>query len=530
MTATPKSQSPSRRAARRAGAAGAAFAAVALAAPAAHAHGIWGHIHVTGWAITNLPAGEVRDFFNDSEVFNAALFGAAYTDSGYWPQSGELERKSREYSEHSHWEPFIQDFVTWIIENDPPPWDTLESKKRVAFLIGVASHGLQDEVFDSLFLEQVENNDGGGQDVADPGTDGFMAIDEHIRFVPTPYYPLDTLLELYEGLNEEITADVIERSVGIMTRLYVGPAGFAIAESLGNSYSEDIPWTRDHYLDPDIPGSLRAEIGPTRAYIQAVWDRLHGTFDASHPIVAAYPESGRVLRSGNAGSIDATVTFIFGEGVHYDSARTSWRDQGGEVLPSRQQNTRWGAEFPRLLRVRPLDDLEPGGSYSVTLESGTTISDGVVSPSSYDVSVTCGDADGCEDPTPPEGFSMELPGPEPAPVEPDPTDAVDDAAEATDSGDHADGDAGGGDDVAVSEDGGDARSDSDDAGHTAHDGASADAGVTDEGSGVEGDASSRNGEASGCATATATAPVAWPSALSLIMLGAATRRRRSSAR
>ena len=67
---------------------------------------------MTGWAIEALPAGELRDFFLDEEVFNAALFGAAFTDSGYFPQGGELGEKGSAYSEHTHWEPFIQDFVT----------------------------------------------------------------------------------------------------------------------------------------------------------------------------------------------------------------------------------------------------------------------------------------------------------------------------------------------------------------------------------------------------------------------------------
>ena len=34
----------------------------------ARAHGIWCHVHVTGWAIENLPAGELKTFFDDPEV------------------------------------------------------------------------------------------------------------------------------------------------------------------------------------------------------------------------------------------------------------------------------------------------------------------------------------------------------------------------------------------------------------------------------------------------------------------------------
>ena len=84
-----------------------------LLAPAASAHGIHAHIHVTGWAIEALPDSELRDFFQDPEVMNAALFGAAFTDSGYWPLSGEMGEVARTYSEHTHWEPFIADVVAW---------------------------------------------------------------------------------------------------------------------------------------------------------------------------------------------------------------------------------------------------------------------------------------------------------------------------------------------------------------------------------------------------------------------------------
>ncbi len=41
------------------------------------AHGVWAHIHVTGWAVENLAPGPVRDFFrSDPEILNAALFGS----------------------------------------------------------------------------------------------------------------------------------------------------------------------------------------------------------------------------------------------------------------------------------------------------------------------------------------------------------------------------------------------------------------------------------------------------------------------
>ena len=168
----------------------------------AHGHGIWGHVHVTGWAVENMPDDDLRAFLLDEpEVFNALIFGAVFADTGY----ARDEAASRAYSEHTHWEPFIEDYVQWMLANDPPPWTTLESKKRVAFLLGCASHGLQDSMFDSLFLHQIEERDGATQDEADPGTDGFLVMDDHIRFTPEADVPMQTVLELYAGLPEDVT-------------------------------------------------------------------------------------------------------------------------------------------------------------------------------------------------------------------------------------------------------------------------------------------------------------------------------------
>ncbi|MCB9506855.1 MAG: hypothetical protein H6698_02245 [Myxococcales bacterium] len=418
-------------------------AAVSLAAPSvADAHGIFGHVHVTGWAISNLPPGELRDFFADPEVMNAALFGAAFTDSGYWPQSGDLATRTRAYSEHTHWEPFVEDFVEWIRANDPPPWDDIESRKRAAFLIGAACHGLQDEVFDSLFLDQVGDHDGGGQEEADPGTDGFLALDEHIRFYPEVYYPEETLLELYEVLDVGVTATDIQRAVDAMSILYVRPGGEIVAQGLGNQYSDEIPWTRNYYLDPDIPGSLKAEIGPTMAYVEAMWRRLHGTQTDDAVVISHYPEPDHVLRSNEAGATDATVTLLFAEGVRFSTVETAWTDADGASIDHATRNTRWGAEFPRLVRLNPRVDLVPGAEYDATLLAGAeTISGGQTARDmSVHLRVSCGDAEGCDEPTAGEGYSIDLPLPDEV-VEGEDVGADDvggDAPEVADAGPDAD--------------------------------------------------------------------------------------------
>ncbi|MDP5067482.1 MAG: hypothetical protein NWP50_00695, partial [Schleiferiaceae bacterium] len=70
--------------------------------------------------------------------------------------------------------------------------------------------------------------------------DGFFAQDGHIRFVPERYIPMDTLLELYADLRQEIDADTIDRAVSLMEQIYVNPNGGAVAESLGAQVYNDL--------------------------------------------------------------------------------------------------------------------------------------------------------------------------------------------------------------------------------------------------------------------------------------------------
>lgn len=363
-----------------------------LLLPLAHAHGMWGHVHVSGWAVENLPDDELRDFLLEPEVFNALVFGAAFTDTGYVNSEGP----SRSYSEATHWEPFVEDFIQWIRVNDPPPWDDLASRKRVAFLMGCASHGLQDTLFDSLFLHQVSEQDGEWQEKADPGTDGFLVLDDHLRFVPETDLPMEALLELYADVDPSITAEVIEEAVGLVTAAYINDdVGPELAAFMGELYEDDIPWTRAHYLDQDVPASLRAEIYPTTRYLEAIWARLHGEFDADDVVTFAYPESPRRLASHEASSAASWVGLVFGAGVAYEDGLTELVDADGTAVPFTQANTQWNAADTRLVKLHPDEDLEPGGWYTVRLKSGAMLIDGQQTTQPWELSfqVDCLDED-----------------------------------------------------------------------------------------------------------------------------------------
>lgn len=402
----------------------------------AAAHGDWGHIHVAGWAMEN-SQGELRELFQDPEVFEAALYGAAYPDAGYLGPSDAY----RAFAEHSHWEPFIQDFIEYIRENYPPPFETLQSRKLVAFMLGCGAHGLQDEIFDSLFLDQVSEHDDGGQDEADPATDGFLFADGHARFIPPVEAPIDDLLPLYEDLPEDITRAVIEDSLSDHEFLYINDStGFEIVAYFGRLYPDRIPWTREHYMDPDIPGSLRSEVLPTLRYMEALWERVNGRWNEDDLVAFAYPQAPWRLRSHETDTVDGWSTMIFGQGVDKDTVTGAFLDAEEGTVDFGLVGTQWGAKFTRLVRFRPAEALTPGDRYTIRLLAGAQLIDGTTTTKGFDheFQVECTDDDRSECP---DLGDVPLPaidgsnwGNDPDPIDGDPTAAGDSGGCAIDRG------------------------------------------------------------------------------------------------
>jgi hypothetical protein len=378
------------------------FVVLTALATSASAHGIYGHMHVTGWAVENMPDGELKDFLSEPEVFEALLYGAAYTDSGYWIQGGDDKDRARAFAEYNHWPPFIDGAINWLRANDPPPYETLESRKRAAFVMGIAAHGLQDEVFDSLFLYQMQEHDNAGQDEADRGTDGFLFLDEHVRMRPKKFVPEAMLVELYAEVDPDIDRQTIQNATGAMSIYLDEQIGPNIGESLGHDFEDQIPWARTHYLDPNIPGSLRAEIIPTMHHLEAVWERIHGRWSADDLVIHTYPSVPRRLLSHEHSSPDSWVTFIFGKGVEYGGGTGSWVDADGSDAPFDRDDTRWGGpgDWTRLATLKPTADLVPGAYYTAGLAGDVTTigGDSVALDYDFEFQVACSEANANECP------------------------------------------------------------------------------------------------------------------------------------
>lgn len=341
-------------------------------APPVLGHGLHGHVHVTGWAIENLPPGELKTMFADPDVVKAALSGAMFPDTGY-----ALDRPgARDYGEYAHWEPFIERFIQRVRENHGPTYDTKEEHLLVAFLLGCAAHGLQDELFDSTFLFEAEERDGHGQEATDPATDGFLVVDGYFRLLPGDYFPIDEMLPLFQIFSQPIDHALIDGQISLVRNAYVNDLiGPLYARNEARKWRPQLPWTSANYLQFEVPGSLAAEVEPTMRHMQALWERLNGRFDDSQLVVHAWPDAPRRLRAHTHQNVASWITLVLGKGIEENSATTRLVDGAGTAQDYRLRYTRWGGTS-RIVRFQPTADLVPGADYTAVLEAGARLVDG----------------------------------------------------------------------------------------------------------------------------------------------------------
>jgi len=116
-----------------------------LGSSPALANGQSTHIWITREAVSHLPPGDLADLLADPALQQMLDNGAMFPDGGYPLGDG--------YSEIAHWEPFQNLYRDHIATDCQAPWTDI-CAQQIAFLMGMASHSMADQVYDSLYYER----------------------------------------------------------------------------------------------------------------------------------------------------------------------------------------------------------------------------------------------------------------------------------------------------------------------------------------------------------------------------------------
>src|SRR5262245_41913173 len=276
----------------------AVLAALALDASGARAAGIVTHAWMALDAIDHVTVPALRSLLAAHE--DQVRAGAQFPDGGYATRS--LGTPGGDYGEEAHWQRFV-DAYTAQIRNDASCGDLADPNgpcaATIAHLMGVAAHGMGDEVWDWLF----EPNGPGLDESYLPsefapfvGPGGLelqldiVAIARHMRPTgPTPAIP---------------DAAKIEAAFVSVGRGHIDPAAFDVGDQFlevertvesgwASSHIERLaramPWTSAHVVD--AAGGVDFGAVAIAGYYETLWGDLLGDIPATR-LTAKAPFDG----------------------------------------------------------------------------------------------------------------------------------------------------------------------------------------------------------------------------------------------
>jgi len=344
--------------------------------PEAAACGQSTHVHIGIHAVTHLPAdSDLRAILEDR--FDLYVNGSMFPDGGYSPLTQDA------YGEIAHWEPFQKTYLDWIDDTFAPDLCADDALDHTALALGMAAHGMADQVYDGLYLERsllIEPGAWGGGESVDKATDVVFTSEVGPQPIPEDVLPYEALAQVFERHGHSVSPQTIAAGQASLRIAVAATSGLGQDPDAVQDNIDAFPWATQHLVDERFPGAPVCIGQVIAAYWQAQWDRLHDRFDdGTQWVVWTWPRPDGTDHVTDARSIDSQVALVFGKTVdvaHVDAADITWRDdQGADVPFSRRM---YYGNASNLLLMRPQTDLDPDTVYTLTIGQGMGSVDGSV--------------------------------------------------------------------------------------------------------------------------------------------------------
>lgn len=353
----------------------------------ASANGIVSHMHISDLALRRLPPGELRDLLSDPELVTIYRAGSVFPDSGY--------AASDAYGEICHWEPFTTAYIRWIREEHGDDLTTLEARFHIAFLMGQASHGLADQVFDSLFMARSTQLDGDSSNL-DTAAEGWLVVEHDPMNQIEAVFDGDAMVDVFAGYPELLDghdpdAATFETGRTQITRA-IG-AIYAFGWTWYDMYWVEMPWAATHYYEADnVPGSLPHVATFVTEYWQVLWERVHGRDTLGESFLGTWPEDGAVNFETDRDRVESRAMIVFGHGLDRSTFDGNVRllDSEGATVPAEARFI-YGSPFANAVLVQANEDLAYDTEYVVEVGTGVRDIDGraIPEPVSFSFRTRC---------------------------------------------------------------------------------------------------------------------------------------------
>lgn len=276
---------------------------LAVGSDPAFGNGQTTHLWISDTAITHLEDSALQDLLRAHS--DHLRMGTMFPDGGY--------AVGHEYGEHAHWEPFQDQYRDWILSEFSNP-TSAEAAPHVAFYMGLASHGMADQVFDSMYMERSKVYDAeyGWQDSAkslDTAQDVVFA--DLVGAQSAPMSPLpDVLPSLFAAAGIDVEMDTLEDGQGWLEVAVDGVAGMSEVSTLVDDHLASFPWGCSHLLEENVPGAPPFEARVVAQYWESLWADLQGT-PLPLTVIGAWPMDGAYGHGIDSDNVESRISMVF---------------------------------------------------------------------------------------------------------------------------------------------------------------------------------------------------------------------------
>lgn len=379
---------------------GAAVVSLVVTGGDARATGMQGHVYMAQCAAEQVQDARLRAIF-DAQPTHLA-------NGGFFPDSG-YTAKDHDQGEIPHWEGYVQAYVELIRETYGPKYDSPEAQQHIAFLMGLAAHGITDSTYDAIFGDRAAQVEPTNINSLDMANEIFLVHDLPRYYIPDIVVDTSTHSDVFtKRLNHPVTPEAIADAMG------TGRSGIAVVANLlyvgADEWGAKYPWARKHLLDTRIPGAYPFGAKVVMGYYRELLRRLDNDPSADQVVIGTYPDSAYSLVTLDNTRPDGKIHIFFGEGLErtsVDDTSIEVHDEAGNIV-----STKWnffrGDTWPNVIQVAIQEAWKPATKYSVVINTGIRTLQGVSPTKPFSLSFTT-----CT-PSTPGGDCPEVTGPAPA--------------------------------------------------------------------------------------------------------------------
>ncbi len=342
-----------------------AFAlAVTLAPSALHANGSYSHVHISQLAVEKLPPGALRTLLEDPVSVPTLEAGSMFPDGGY--------AVGDDYGENAHWSPFLNAYITYLRNKYAGDYSSTAAKEEVAFLMGIASHGIADQTYDTTILARAFEVDGDPGSV-DQEADYFIIVDQNVLIDTQAWAPYSDLVTVFfDGIGYSVSeATMIAGTTALEAAIALQKA---TALQQYHAAWQHYPWLGTHVYNEEAPGSLPHLAELVQRHWQVVWQRLQFNDDFDQDAVIGFvPEQWQDVfpADTSGGAANFRIGVLFGYGVSRAQAAPfiDLLDESSNSVPFSLQ-TPYNGDIRNYMWLVPTSPLQDDHEYRVVISAG----------------------------------------------------------------------------------------------------------------------------------------------------------------